>query len=52
MPTIRFILYMNDGTVRILYSRRGVEFLQGQYKSIKTEIITDEGWKDVSTCRS
>ena len=47
MPTVRFILHMNDGTVRILYSQQEVEFLQGQYKSIKTERLTIEGWKEV-----
>ena len=47
MPTIRFILHMNDGTVRILYTKSEVELLQGQYKSIKKERITDEGWKEV-----
>lgn len=47
MPTIRFILHMNDGTVKILYTKTEVELLQGQYKSIKKERITDEGWKEV-----
>ena len=48
MPTVRFILHMNDGTIRIVYTNSEVELLQGQYKSIKKEIITENGWKEVS----
>ena len=47
MPTIRFILHMNDGTIKIVYTKSQVELLQGQYKSIKKEKITNDGWKEV-----
>lgn len=47
MPTIRFILNMNDGTIKILYTSLELELLQGQYKSIKKEKMTNEGWKEV-----
>ena len=47
MPTIRFILHMNDGTIKIVYTKSQVELLQGQYKSIKKEKITTDGWKEV-----
>ena len=47
LTTIRFILYMNDGTIKILYTHLEVELLQGQYKSIEKETLTDEGWKEV-----
>ena len=47
MPTIRYILHMNDGTIKILYGKSEVELLQGQYKSIKTEKMTNEGWKEI-----
>ena len=38
---------MNDGTVKILYTNSEVELLQGQYKNIKKEKLTNEGWKEV-----
>lgn len=47
MPTTRFILHMNDGSVKILYTKLEVELLQGQYKNIKKERITENGWKEV-----
>ena len=43
MPTVRYILHMNNGTIMIVYTRLEVELLQGQYKSIKRERMTDEG---------
>ena len=48
MPTVRFILHMNDGTIKIVYTTLEIELLQGQYKNIKKQKITDEGWKDVA----
>ena len=45
---IRFILHMNDGTVRILFTELEVKILQGQYKSIKKEKLTEKGWKEIS----
>lgn len=45
MPTMRYVLHMNDGTVKILYTHLEVKLLQGQYKSIKKERFTDKGWK-------
>lgn len=47
MPIVRFILHMNDGTIKIVYTKSEVKLLQGQYKSIKKERMTDEGWKEV-----
>ena len=47
MPKIRFILNMKDGTIKIVYTSLEVELLQGQYKNVKKERITNEGWKEV-----
>lgn len=47
MPTIRFILHMNDGRVIVVYHKFQVELLDGQYKSVTTQVMTEYGWKDV-----
>ena len=46
MPTIRFILYMNNGTIRIVYTKYEAEMLKGQYKNIVKQRLTENGWKE------
>ena len=39
MPNVEYILTMNDGTKRIVYSRCSVEELKGQYKKVVKKSI-------------
>lgn len=47
MPTLRFILYMKDETIKIVYTKHETELLKGQYKNIVEQRITENGWKEV-----
>ena len=47
MPTIRYVLKMNDGSTRVVYTNEELEQLKGQYKSTKIEKMTDDGWKEI-----
>lgn len=51
MPTIRYVLTMNDGSVKVVYTNTELENLKGQYKIIKTEKITDTGWKEIKSAQ-
>ena len=46
MPIVMFIVYMNNGEIKTVYTKSELQLLEGQYKKIIKKVFTNDGWKE------
>lgn len=48
MPSIKYVLTLNDGTTKTVYTNEEVLMLRNQIKSFKKYRMTEKGWIEVN----
>ena len=47
MPIVMFVVYMNNGEIKTVYTKNELQLLEGQYKKVIKKVFTSSGWKEV-----